>query len=507
MNGIYDEVRVALHAIWTRRWLALAVAWGVCVLGWLFVSQIPSRYESRARVFVQMQSLLPASMDQPTPSSQTSIDTIRQTLTSAVNLEKVVRGTDLANTVASDRDVADRVASLAQNIKVTSAQDNLFEIATTAASPKLARTITQKLIDIFVEANLAGDRTSTSQSLSFLDKQLEQRQKQLQDAEAKRADFQNRYLGSLPGTGSVGDRIGASRAQMAQVDGDLAAAQSGLAAVQGQMAGTPQSVAGSGGTAGTAGPARARLSAIQGQLADARARGYTESHPDVIALKAQLAQATSAARSEPLSGGSGAGSTPNPLYVSLQAMMADKQAAVASLRIRKAQLQGDLEQLNAKLSEDPTVAAEQGSIDRDYQVLKDQYDQLLTQREQIALRGQAQSQTDRVKFSVIDPPTTPQTPSAPNRMLLLTGVLIAGLGAGIGGAFALGQLRGTFPTSAKLERTAGMPVIGSIGEVVTRTQSDHRAKQLKMFLVGTAALGGAYVLLLGVEILQRGLAA
>ena len=33
MNGIYDEVRIALHAIWTRRWLALAVAWGVCVLG------------------------------------------------------------------------------------------------------------------------------------------------------------------------------------------------------------------------------------------------------------------------------------------------------------------------------------------------------------------------------------------------------------------------------------------------------------------------------------------
>ena len=63
MNGIYDEARVALHAIWTRRWLALAIAWGVCVLGWLFVSQIPSRYESRARVFVQMQNLLPASMD------------------------------------------------------------------------------------------------------------------------------------------------------------------------------------------------------------------------------------------------------------------------------------------------------------------------------------------------------------------------------------------------------------------------------------------------------------
>ncbi|HVF95122.1 MAG TPA: Wzz/FepE/Etk N-terminal domain-containing protein, partial [Sphingomonas sp.] len=158
MTGIYDEARLALHAVWTRRWLALAVAWGVCVLGWLVVSQMPSRYESHARVFVQLDSLLPDPMNQPQPARTRDVDSIRQTLVSAVNLEKVVRGTDLANTVASDRDIADRVAGLAQNIKVLSTQDNLFEITTTASSPKLARAITQKLIDIFVEENLAGDR-------------------------------------------------------------------------------------------------------------------------------------------------------------------------------------------------------------------------------------------------------------------------------------------------------------------------------------------------------------
>jgi hypothetical protein len=108
---------------------------------------------------------------------------------------------------------------------------------------------------------------------------------------------------------------------------------------------------------------------------------------------------------------------------------------------------------------------------------------------------------------VIDPPTTPRTPSAPNRMLLLSGVLVAGLAAGIGAAFAMGQLRSTFATTARLEKASGMSVIGSIGEVVTRAQAGQRRRKLKMFLGGTAALGAAYVLLLGVEILQRGLAA
>ncbi|WP_425230172.1 XrtA system polysaccharide chain length determinant [Sphingomonas sp.] len=505
MSSIYDELRLALHVIWTRRWLALGVAWGVCVLGWLVVSQIPSRYESRARVFVQMQQILPASMNGAQPDSGRDLDHIRQTLVSAVNLEKVVRGTDLAMTVASDRDVADRVAGLMQNIKVTPQGDNLFEITTTQPSPKLARTVTQKLIDIFVETNLAGDRTQTQSSLRFLDAQLAARQTQLADAEAKRADFQNRYLGSLPGTGSVADRIGASRQQMAQVDGDLGAAQSALAAVQGQLASTPASIAGTGPAAGL-GPARARVAAINGQLADARARGYTENHPDVVALRAQLVQATAAAHGEPMTGAA-AGGTPNPLYLSLQSMKADKEATVASLRIRKAQLQGDLDQLAAKLAVDPQVAAEQGRIERDYQVLRDQYDQLLTQREQINLRGAAQSQTDQVKFSVIDPPTTPHTPAAPNRLLLLTGVLLAGLAAGVGSAFGMGQLRQTFATAPKLERAAGMPVLGAIGEMVTRAQADARAKRLRLFAGGVGALAAAYALLIGVEFLQRGMAA
>ena len=80
---------------------------------------------------------------------------------------------------------------------------------------------------------------------------------------------------------------------MSQVDADLAAAQSSMAALSGQMAATPKTIAGAGIAPGV-GPARARLAAIQGQLADARGRGYTESHPDVIALKQQLAQAQAA---------------------------------------------------------------------------------------------------------------------------------------------------------------------------------------------------------------------
>ncbi|MFN3518926.1 MAG: chain-length determining protein, partial [Sphingomonas sp.] len=78
---------------------------------------------------------------------------------------------------------------------------------------------------------------------------------------------------------------------------------------------------------------------------------------------------------------------------------------------------------------------------------------------------------------------------------------------GIGGAFAMSRVQATFPTAQRLEKASGMPVIGSIGEMLTRRQAELRRKRLKLFAGGVGALGVSYVALLGVEMLQRGLAA
>lgn len=501
MGSIFDELRAALHAVWMRRWVALAVAWAVCLAGWLVVSQMPNKYESHARIFVQLRQILPTDGLQAQNDAQKDIDRVRQTLTSAVNLEKVVRGTDLAKTVATDRDVADRIAGLQGMIKLTAQQDNLFEITVTAGSGRLAKQVAQKLIDIFVEDNLSGTRDETNQSLAFLDQQIDSRQKALQDAEAKKADFEQRYLGSLPGTGSLNDRMSAARTQLAGVETDLAAAQSGVNTLNAQMAGTSASSPGGGGVAG---PARMRLAAIQGQIAEAQARGYTDSHPDMIALRSQLSQAQAAARNEPMSGGGGSS---NPLYLSLQAMRADKVTQVATLTQRRDAINADLAKLQAAMTDNPAAAAEQASIDRDYQVLKDQYDKLLADREQVRLRSSAQSATDGAKFNVVDPPTQPRSPTAPNRPMLLTAVLIAGLGAGAAAAFAFAKLKTTFSTASRLEKASGMPVIGSIGEVLTSAQIAMRRKKLTLFAGGTLALGAAWLGLIGVEMLQRGMGA
>ncbi len=513
MNGLYDEIRIAVHSVWNRRWLALGVVWGLCLLGWLIVALIPNSYESKARVFVQVQSMLSDKVGVDARERKKSMERVQETLASTVNLEKVVRGTDLNLSVSSDRELAGKVEMLRKSVEIKSEKDNLFEITASssasnlsdAENAKLARAIVQKMIDIFVEENLSGDRDETSQTLKFLDAQLARREKELQEAEQKRVKFEIENLGLLPGVGSISQRMEASRAELSQIESQLASASSSLAALNGQLSGTPPTISTpifSGGSSG-------RVSALgqaQGQLAAARAAGKTDQHPDVIAIKRQIA----AARAQ---GGASTASrpssykTPNPAYSSLQSMRAERQASVAALQARKNALQADMAQLASKQSLEPGVAAEMARINRDYDVLKEQYDKILSDREQIKLRGQVESETDSVKFRVIDPPSSPRSPAAPNRPLLLAMVLFAGIGGGVGSAFALGQIQTSYPTAAKLEKASGLPVIGSVSQVLTSAQRLVRKKKMRLFYSAGGALFGVFALLLVVEFIQRGMVA
>ncbi|ASK87760.1 XrtA system polysaccharide chain length determinant [Sphingorhabdus sp. SMR4y] len=510
MNGLYDEFKIAVHSVWNRRWLALAVAWGLCLLGWLVVALIPNSYESHARISVEMQSILSDKVGVDARERKKNMERVQETLASTINLEKVVRGTALNQSVATDRELANKVEMLRKNIEIKSEKDNLFEISAKSSASNfsdaenavLARDIVQKMIDIFVEENLSGDRGETSETIKFLDAQLAEREKELQEVEQKRVQFETENLGLLPGVGSISQRMEAARAELAQIDSQISQASGSLAALNGQLAGTPPSIA----TPGVgSGGARGQLAQLESNLAGARARGWTDSHPDVISMKNEIAALRAQVRKDPA--GSAGYRTPNPAYSSLQSMRAERQASLAALQARKNALQADMAQLASKQSLEPGVAAEMSRINRDHEVLKDQYDKLLADREQIKLRGQVESETDSLKFRVIDPPSSPRSPAAPNRPLLLAMVLIAGIGGGVGTAFAMGHVQTSYPTAARLEKASGLPVIGSVSQIVTGAQREIQKKKLRLFFGTSGALFGVFGMLMIVEFIQRGMVA
>ena len=278
MNEVFEELQAALHSAWHRRWLVLGVAWGVCLLGWLAVAMIPNTYESKARVFVQLDDVLSEQIGIAN-AGQDEIERVRKTLASSVNLEKVVRSTRLGADVTSPAQMERTVAGLAEKVKVVSTEDNLFEITarigesslSDAQNAALAQDVVQKMIDIFREENIAGSRGEVADTIVFLDQQLEDRKRELEAAEQRRLAFEAEHPELIGGTATLSTRLQQLRAEMRGVDADLAAAQSALAAVNGQIAGTPRTIV----TAGEGGGARGALIQARSQLAALQARGLT----------------------------------------------------------------------------------------------------------------------------------------------------------------------------------------------------------------------------------------
>jgi polysaccharide chain length determinant protein (PEP-CTERM system associated) len=335
-------------------------------------------------------------------------------------------------------------------------------------------------------------------TIQFLDRQLAERQKALEEAEQRRLAFEAQNPNLVGGTEAITQQLSATRSELRSVESDLAAAQSAFAALDGQIAGTPRTISGG---VGATGP-RAALAQAQANLSALKGQGLTESHPDVVALNRQIASLREAAASQ-----GDAGGTPNPAYSSLQSMRVERQANVQSLQSRAAALRAEIASISASQAQEPGVAAEAQRISRDYEVLRQQYDKLLQDREELRLRGQVETEHNAVKFEVVDPPSTPRVPAAPNRPLLLLAVLVLGIGAGAGVAFAMGQMNSTFAIAAKLERTFDLPVVGTISHVLTDRARRERTRKMKLFFAGSGGLAVLFVVLLGAEFIQRGMVA
>jgi hypothetical protein len=136
----------------------------------------------------------------------------------------------------------------------------------------------------------------------------------------------------------------------------------------------------------------------------------------------------------------------------------------------------------------PQVEAEFTQLTRDYEVTKKNYENLLARREQAQISGDMESKASAMDFRVIDPPQVSSVPKAPNRRLLISLVLLAALGGGVGAAFLISQIRPTFNDERRLKEVSGLQVLGTVVMTWTHAQKARRTRELAALLISFASL-------------------
>jgi polysaccharide chain length determinant protein (PEP-CTERM system associated) len=515
VSWIPSQALPFVQALWRHRWLAVGTAWLVCTAGWIGISFIPTKYESTARVYLNADPLLTPLLKGLAADTDPGrhLDFLQRTLLSRPNLEQLIRLTDLDTGIQNPHDKEALFKRLASDISVMPITLNLLSLSYRDSDPVMAKNIVQSLLTIFAEKMAGSSRAEMDSAQRFLDTEIASYLDQLRAAEKRRQDLADKYPDIVrnrspeaAGGDDNGNRLEQARGLVAQLKLELADATSKRDTIQQGLASVPATLTVDQGpqvivNGGHLSPIEERLLELRRNL-DGLLLKYTDEHPDVKSARQAIAQLQAEATKSPggaAAGGMSKGQIPNGIYDQIKVKLVDAEAIVAAVQRRLSEAETQQAKIEAIAKSAPGVLTQAQDLDRDYGVLKRNYNELVVRRQSTQIAHEADTKTEKIQFRIVDPPQIPIVPVAPNRPLLVTYVLALGIGAGLVAPLLIMQLDSSFATLVQL-RNLGLPILGSVSRLSIGAAQRRTALQLIGVTASTLVLVAVYGTLLMLSI-------
>ena len=457
-----DQVFLGWEEYWAiavrRRWwillplfLGWASVWGA---SWF----LPATYQSESLILVEQQKV-PDQYVVPNVTSdlQQRLQSLTEQILSRTRLQDTIDRLHLYPRSPGKLDSSDVVEQMRNDIKIelVSAPDHpgeytAFKMRYSARSPELAQKVNSELSSLFIAENVTAQRQLSENTTAFLDSQLADAKAKMAQQEAKVAAFKARHLGELP------SQLESNMQILAGLQAQLQSAQQTMDAARQQklylesMLQQYQSVQASTGAAGATAPPQTldtELLDMRLKLQDLQSR-YTEGHPDVIALKGKIAQAEqlkiqteTAIANRQKAGKSANVDTTSPVLgavngspapiMQVQSQLKANQLEISNIQQHLNDLESQITGYQARLNLAPETEQELTGISRGYDESKANYDSLLQKQMQSQLATSLEQRQQGQQFRIVDPPSLPKKPSAPNHLWFSLGGLVLGTFLGL----------------------------------------------------------------------------
>ncbi len=422
-----------------------------------------------------------------------------------------------------------------------------FSVSYTSPVPETAARVANALSSLYLNENLTQRARLAEDASSFLGAEGDKLDKRIEELEGELAKFKQQNAGSLPENAQLnlqfldrteqqlrdaesrqmaldqqrlyleaqlaqlspvssmyaesGERILSTNDRLKTLKSQLASAEARYSPDHPDIARLKREIAGLDAAASPAGADKSSND-LRRQLEDARSalaaaeQKYTPDHPDrvrlareVSALEARVAALPPAeAAPAPTATMKPSADADNPAYIQVQAQLSSVRNDQAALTTQISQLRGEADNYRRMITVSPQIEKQYRELSRDYDDARAKYHDI--RAKQMEAQTAQNLETDRKgeRFTLIEPPLTPEKPVSPNRgALLIVGLLLSLLLAG-GLLWALDsndrRVRGRTDL-ARLLGAAPLAVVPRIG-----TDQDRRAAQRRwrLTLAGSTAM-------------------
>lgn len=424
------------------------------------------------------------------------INSMAQGILSRTMLTNIIQTHGLYRQELSRNPMEDIIELMKRRIRIGSVLDvqargrgtmSAFAISFEYDNRYLAQKVTSDLMSRFITENLRTRSNQSRETTQFLKEQWQAAKKRLEELEGKRTQFRLQNAGRLPDELQANlQTLRSLEAQLASVNETISRIGQEKLLMESQIRIFQDQIASLGSAGEQLGASvknerlvqmEREILGLQTALSGLRER-YRDNHPDVKRLQSQIAVLkkirddllTEDDRKKP--------ETPAAAKPSSLALRGarDLEAAIARLQTQiqardmemeerqkeQTQLKNTIKGYNSRIQASPVMEQEYAELTRDFNLAKARYDDLNLKMSQSEIATDLENRNQSETLEVLDPASLPETPTKPNRWLIV-GI---GLGMGIMLGVVVAGAREVKDASLKSLKDAraytNLPVLGTV---------------------------------------------
>ena len=404
---------------------------------------ITPQYQSQAQILIDEQKV-PTDVVKPldTGDIQSRLALITAQIESRSTLEPIITKYNLYASQHLSMEARVDLIRSPKNLTIAPIQSEIgstglpgFKVLFTADDPHTAQQVCADITSLYTGTNVRERAAAAEGTTDFLKSRLDEAKHTLDDMDQKRAMFQQKNMGMLPG--DEGNNVNYLNSLSSQLDANnnqLQSLEQSRAMYQALLAQQTQPATSAGVTPQTQQADQAQMEKLQAKLDDLQLH-YTDDYPEVRAtrrqidaLRAQMAKAESA----PPATTQATTHVDSLAAIQLRTQIRGIEQQIDAKHKMQDQINAQIRSYQGRIQASPEVEEKYTELTRDYTTEQGIYNTLLAKMGESQMATALENRQEGESFNLLDPASLPIDAAYPKQSVFAMG--------GIGGGVVLGLL-------------------------------------------------------------------